>query len=148
MLPRHGPVFLLRNRRNPNNADAARQEIERNFLPRCSSHALRSREAFRLAANDDVTRLYRNIFAAEAATVAGEIEKQLTLNHESLRMLARIAGNPIVVIFMDGLMGLLVEFIPRLGTCENEEIFASRRRFMRISRVATPRLRSRRCWSR
>ncbi|CAG2133749.1 putative L-lactate dehydrogenase operon regulatory protein [compost metagenome] len=88
------------------------------------------REACRLATEDDVARLYRNIDAAEAATAAGEFEKRFTLNHEFHKMLARIAGNPILVVFMDGLISLLVEFILRIGTYENEEIFASRRRFM------------------
>ncbi|WP_420991996.1 FadR/GntR family transcriptional regulator [Cupriavidus sp. 30B13] len=88
------------------------------------------REACRLATEDDIARLNRNIDAAEEATAAGEFEKRFTLNHEFHRMLARMGGNPIMVVLVDGMMALLVEFILRIGTYENDEIFASRRRFM------------------
>lgn len=63
-----------------------------------------------------MARLYGDIDAAEAATAAGKFETRITLHHDFHRMLARIAGNPIVVIFADALMALLVELILRVGT--------------------------------
>jgi DNA-binding FadR family transcriptional regulator len=88
------------------------------------------REAWRRAAPDDIAQLERNVDAAEQAAAGGEFEKKFLLNHEFQRKLARMTGNPIMAVLVDGMMQVLVEFIVRIGPKDNAFILTSRRRFM------------------
>jgi GntR family transcriptional repressor for pyruvate dehydrogenase complex len=88
------------------------------------------REACRLATPEDIAELNRNIDAAEWALENGEFEKKFLLNHEFHRKLARMTGNPVMDVLVDGMMQVLVEFIVRIGPQDNAYILTSRRRFM------------------
>lgn len=88
------------------------------------------REACKLATPEDIAQLERNIAAAEHAAAASEFERKFLLNHEFHRKLARMTGNPIMAVLVDGMMQVLVEFIVRIGPQDNAYILTSRRRFM------------------
>ncbi|NLC37080.1 MAG: FadR family transcriptional regulator [Alcaligenaceae bacterium] len=89
------------------------------------------REACRNATASDIALLNENIEQALVAAQANDFKKKITLHHEFHRILARIAGNPFMLVFMDGLISVLVEFIERIGPGDNSYyVFPSRRRFM------------------
>lgn len=89
------------------------------------------REACRRATPADIALLEDNIAQAWEAAQANEFEKKFTLHHEFHRILARIAGNPIMLVIIDGLIAVLVEFIEKIGRGDNSHyVFPSRRRFM------------------
>ncbi len=89
------------------------------------------REACRRASAADIASLRQNIEQAWAAAQADQFERKFALHHEFHRILARIADNPIMLVFINGLIEVLVEFIERIGPGDHSHyVFASRRRFM------------------
>lgn len=89
------------------------------------------REACRNATASDIALLNENIERALIAAQAEDFKKKIALHHEFHRILARIAGNPFMLVFMDGLISVLVEFIEQIGPGDNSYyVFPSRRRFM------------------
>lgn len=88
------------------------------------------REACHRATREDVALLKQNIDAAEQAAQAGEFERKFLLNHEFHRILARMTGNPVMAVLVDGMMQVLVEFIVRIGPHDNAYILNARRRFL------------------
>lgn len=89
------------------------------------------REACRNATPCDIALLNQNIEQAYAAALEADFEKKITLHHEFHRILARVAGNPFMLVFVEGLISVLVEFIDRIGPGDNSYVFPSRRRFMK-----------------
>ncbi len=90
------------------------------------------REACRHATAQDIALLNENIEQAHAAAQANDFKKKIALHHEFHRILARIAGNPFMLVFVNGLIAVLVEFIERIGPGDNSYyVFPSRRRFMK-----------------
>ncbi|NYT58372.1 FadR family transcriptional regulator [Alcaligenaceae bacterium] len=88
------------------------------------------REACRRATKQDIALLNANIDQAQAAADTNDFKRKITLHHDFHRILARIAGNPFMLVFVNGLIDVLVEFIERIGPGDNSYVFASRRRFM------------------
>jgi GntR family transcriptional regulator, transcriptional repressor for pyruvate dehydrogenase complex len=78
----------------------------------------------------DITALNANIEAAEAARRAGRFNERIDLHIEFHRMLARLAGNPIMVAVMNGVLDIMVRFLHTLGPYDNTAVTPSRRRFM------------------
>jgi DNA-binding FadR family transcriptional regulator len=52
-------------------------------------------------------------------------------NLEFHRILARMTGNPIMVIVMNGVLNVLAEFIGQVGHYDNNYVLPSRRRFLK-----------------
>lgn len=88
------------------------------------------REACRRATPEGIALLNRNIDMALAAAERGAFKEKYALHHEFHRILARMAGNPIMLVFVNGLIEILVQFIERIGPGDNSYVFPSRRRFM------------------
>lgn len=88
------------------------------------------REACRRATPQDIAQLEHNLDAAEQAAARGEFERKFLLNHEFQRQLARLTGNPVMEVLVDGMMQVLVEFIVRIGPRDNAYILSARRRFL------------------
>lgn len=89
-----------------------------------------TREAYRAATPADMERLQRNLHAAEAAHEADDFEQKFLLNHEFHRMLARLSGNPLLMVFMDGMLQILEEFVVQIGRQETGYVLTARREFM------------------
>jgi GntR family transcriptional regulator, transcriptional repressor for pyruvate dehydrogenase complex len=79
----------------------------------------------------DVEALNANIDAAEAARVSGNFGSRVGLHIEFHRMLARLAGNPIMVVVMNGVLDIMVRFLASIGPYDNTIVTPSRRRFMK-----------------
>jgi GntR family transcriptional regulator, transcriptional repressor for pyruvate dehydrogenase complex len=88
------------------------------------------KEACARATDEDLALLERNIDEAEQAFAAGDFPRRAEKNLEFHRILARIAGNPVMVIFMDALLNVLHQFIKTIGEYSNAYVLPSRRRFM------------------
>lgn len=89
------------------------------------------REACQRATADDLAELQRNIDEAEAAHLRGDFEGRVAHHLEFHRILARMTGNPIMVLMMDGILGVLRHFIQTIGDHHNPYTLPSRRRFMK-----------------
>jgi GntR family transcriptional regulator, transcriptional repressor for pyruvate dehydrogenase complex len=89
------------------------------------------REACRRATEQDFEALEANVREAEEATRAGNFALRAEKHLEFHRMLARMTGNPIMVIVMDGVLDVLAHFISQIGQQENPHVVPSRRRFMK-----------------
>lgn len=89
------------------------------------------REACARATPADIEALNRNIEAAEEATRKGDFPERAATNLEFHRILARMTGNPIMVIVMNGVLNVLAEFIGQIGHYENAYVLPSRRRFVK-----------------
>ena len=89
------------------------------------------REACQRATADDLAELQRNIDEAEAAHLRGDFESRVAHHVEFHRILARMTGNPIMVLMMDGILGVLRHFIQTIGDHHNPYTLPSRRRFMK-----------------
>lgn len=88
------------------------------------------REACKRATADDIEALNRNIDEAEEAAAQGDFSRRSEVNLDFHRILARICGNPIMVIVMDGVLSVLRHYIQTIGDMENAYIYPSRRRFV------------------
>jgi GntR family transcriptional regulator, transcriptional repressor for pyruvate dehydrogenase complex len=82
------------------------------------------------ATAQDVAALNANIDAAETARAAGHYSERIELHIEFHRMLARMAGNPIMVAVMNGVLDIMVRFIKTIGPYDNAFVTPSRQRFM------------------
>ena len=89
------------------------------------------REACARAKAADIAALQANIEEAEAALRAEDFPKRAEKNIEFHRILARMTGNPIMVIVMNGILDVLAEYIGKIGSYENAFVLPSRRRFMK-----------------
>lgn len=89
------------------------------------------REACRRATAADVEELNRNIAETENAAREGDFASRVALNVEFHRILARITGNPIIVIVMNGVLDVLSHFVGKIGEYPNSFVLPSRRRFMK-----------------
>jgi len=89
------------------------------------------REACQRATSEDLAQLHRNIEEAEAAAAAGDFARRVERHFDFHRILARMTGNPIMVVMMDSLLGVLLYFIRTIGDYENAYVLPSRRRFMK-----------------
>lgn len=90
------------------------------------------REACLRATPADLQELNENIKNAEEATAAGDFNRRAGLNIDFHRILARMTGNPIMVIVMDGVLSVLRHYVESLGEYENAFVLPSRRRFMKF----------------
>jgi len=89
------------------------------------------REACARAGPDDIAELEANVAAAREAMRRGDFPARAEKNLEFHRILARISGNPVMIIVMNGLLDVLAEFIGKVGDYENTFVMPSRRRFMK-----------------
>lgn len=89
------------------------------------------REACARATPADIEALGNNIDAAEEATRKDDFPERAATNLEFHRILARMTGNPIMVIVMNGVLNVLAEFIGQVGHYENAYVLPSRRRFLK-----------------
>ena len=88
------------------------------------------REACRRATPDDVEHLRRNVDETAAAMAAGDFPRRAEKNIEFHRILARMTGNPIMVVVVNGVLDVLREFIRTIGEYPNHHVLPSRRRFI------------------
>ncbi len=89
------------------------------------------REACARATPADIEALSNNIDAAEEATRNNDFPARAATNLEFHRILARMTGNPIMVIVMNGVLNVLAEFIGQVGHSDNAYVLPSRRRFLK-----------------
>ena len=89
------------------------------------------REACQRATADDLLELQRNVDEAEAAHLRGDFERRVERHLEFHRILARMTGNPIMVLMMDGILAVLRHFIQTIGDHHNPYTLPSRRRFLK-----------------
>ncbi len=88
------------------------------------------REACRRATPDDIEHLRRNVDETAAAMAAGDFPRRAEKNIEFHRILARMTGNPIMVVVVNGVLDVLREFIRTIGEYPNHHVLPSRRRFI------------------
>ncbi|MBN9426949.1 MAG: FadR family transcriptional regulator [Burkholderiales bacterium] len=89
------------------------------------------RVACEKATAEDIAALSANIDAAEQARRDGDFEARIRLHLEFHRMLARIAGNPITMAVMNGVLDIMAKFIASIPPYDNSFIAPSRRRFLK-----------------
>jgi DNA-binding FadR family transcriptional regulator len=93
------------------------------------------REACRRATEQDFEALEANVREAEEAQRAGDFALRAERHLEFHRMLARMTGNPIMVIVVNGVLDVLAHFISQIGQQENPFTVPSRRRLMKHLRT-------------
>ncbi|ABF12391.1 putative transcriptional regulator, GntR-family (HTH) (plasmid) [Cupriavidus metallidurans CH34] len=89
------------------------------------------REACERATADDLAALERNIEEAARASEEGDFPRRAELHFDFHRTLAKMSGNPIMVIMMNGLLAVLANFVNSIGEYENNFVLPSRKRFMK-----------------
>ena len=89
------------------------------------------REACARATTQDLVDLNTNIAEAEAAAACGDFPLRAEKHLDFHRILARMTGNPIMVIMMNGVLDVLKYFIHKIGDYKNTFVLPSRRRFMK-----------------
>jgi GntR family transcriptional repressor for pyruvate dehydrogenase complex len=89
------------------------------------------REACLRATPADLEELRRNINEAAEAAAQGDFDRRAEVHLEFHRILARVTGNPIMVIIMDSVLRVLRHFILSIGEYENAFVLPSRKRFMK-----------------
>lgn len=89
------------------------------------------REACKRATPEELQALYANIAEAEAAVAADDFDRRVKCHMDFHRILARMTGNPIMVVMMDALLTVLLNFIVSIGDTENPFTLPSRHRFMK-----------------
>lgn len=88
------------------------------------------REACRRATPDDIADLRRNVEETAAAFAQGDFPRRAENNIEFHRILARMTGNPIIAVVVNGVLDVLREFIRTIGEYPNRHVLPSRRRFI------------------
>lgn len=88
------------------------------------------REACRRATPSDIAELRANVAEAEAAAKAGDFPRRAEKNIEFHRILARMTGNPIMVVLVGGVLDVLRHFIQSIGEYPNRHVLPSRKRFI------------------
>lgn len=106
---------------NPNQLTEARIWLE----------AVVVREACARATPEDLQALRDNMAEAARATEEGDFQRRAQVHLDFHRILARMTGNPIMVIVMDGLLTVLAQFIQSIGEYENTFVLPSRKRFIK-----------------
>ena len=89
------------------------------------------REACHQATSEDIAELQANIDKASQASAAGDFYLRASVHLDFHRILARMTGNPIMSIVMEGLLTVLSKYIESIGSYENEFVLPSRKRFMK-----------------
>lgn len=89
------------------------------------------REACHRATAEDLAALARNVELAEAAQAAGDFDRRVEHHLDFHRILARMTGNPIMVVVMDGLLTVLLHFVRSIGDQHNPYTVPSRKRFLK-----------------
>ncbi|MCL4182815.1 MAG: GntR family transcriptional regulator [Burkholderiaceae bacterium] len=89
------------------------------------------REACARATPQDIEELNENIRLADEAGKQGRFDLRARRNLDFHRILARMTGNPIMVVVMNGVLDVLAAFIEKIGDSENPFVSPSRRRFMK-----------------
>lgn len=89
------------------------------------------REACSRATKEDIEALHQNIKLAEEASERGDFVARAEHHLDFHRILARMTGNPIMVIVMNGVLDVLRYFVRTIGEYENTYVLPSRRRFMK-----------------
>ncbi|MBN9462816.1 MAG: FadR family transcriptional regulator [Burkholderiales bacterium] len=89
------------------------------------------REACVRATQQGIDELEENIRLAEEAGRQGDFALRSERHLEFHRILARMTGNPIMVIVMNGMLEVLAHLIRKIGDSENAFVLPSRRRFMK-----------------
>jgi len=88
------------------------------------------REACMRATPEDLALLRDNIKQAETAKTEGDFHHRVESHLEFHRVLARMTGNPIMSIVMDGITAVLGHFVFSIGNYDNAFVLPSRKRFM------------------
>lgn len=89
------------------------------------------REACARATPADLDALRQNIKLATEASERGDFDTRAEHHLDFHRHLARMTGNPIMVIVMNGVLDVLRHFIRTIGAYENSFVLPSRRRFIK-----------------
>src|SRR5690606_32560624 len=84
------------------------------------------REACVRATSADLEKLHANVRDAEAAIAAGDFHRRAEIHLEFHRLLARMTGNPIMEIVMDGVLTVLRHYVLSIGDYENAFVLPSR----------------------
>lgn len=79
----------------------------------------------------DIEALNANIESAEEARQSSNFTQRIERHIEFHRILARIAGNSIMVVVMNGVLDIMVRFLHTVGPYDNTFVTPSRRRFMK-----------------
>lgn len=90
------------------------------------------REACLRATPADLQELHENIKEAEKAIERGDFGRRAEVHLHFHRILARMTGNPIMVVVMDGVLSVLRLYIESIGEYENAFVLPSRKRFMKF----------------
>lgn len=90
------------------------------------------REASLRATPESIEQLRANVRQAEEANARGDLGERAEVNLEFHRILARMTGNPVVVIVMDSLLAVLRHFVQTIGPYENSFVLPSRKRFIKL----------------
>lgn len=90
------------------------------------------REACQRATAEDLERLRENVRQAEAANARGDLDERAEVNLEFHRILARMTGNPVVLILMESVLSVLRHFVQTIGPYENSFVLPSRKRFIKL----------------
>lgn len=89
------------------------------------------REACLKATKDDIARLNSCIDESRSASEAGDFPLRAEKNIEFHRILAEIAGNPLILTVMNAVLDVLRDFIKKIGSYDNTFVLPSRKRFMK-----------------
>lgn len=79
----------------------------------------------------DIEALAANIEAADKARKDGDFHARIELHLEFHRILARIAGNPITMAMMNGVLDIMAKFIASIPPYDNSFVTPARRRFLK-----------------
>jgi DNA-binding FadR family transcriptional regulator len=90
-----------------------------------------TRAACETMTDEHLAALEANLAEVARLTEAGEWERKAQANLEFQRLLAQATGNPILVIIMDALIGVLREVIGRVGPRQDDFTLRSRRRLLK-----------------
>lgn len=90
------------------------------------------REACIRAQPVDWQLLRGNIQQAEEAKTTGDFLRRVDTHLEFHRILARMTGNPIMVIVMDGVLAVLRHYVLSIGNYDNAFVLPSRKRFIKF----------------
>ncbi len=93
--------------------------------------AVAVREACARARPEDLQALRDNLDQSMQAAQEGDFQRRAQVNLDFHRIIARMTGNPIMVIIMDGLLTVLAQFIQSIGDYENTFVVPSRKRFIK-----------------
>ena len=75
--------------------------------------------------------LEENVRLAEAETLAGRLNVKTQHNIEFHNLLAATTGNPVLIMTMNAMMGILREFVGQVGSVMGLDVIQSRRRLLR-----------------